>query len=165
MVNLHQVGVNVVRCFEGPLLADETGGWPYRSAKAHNQRLALFLLVINRVEEGLVLDDRASNAAAELLTDWSAVHATQVARRELAVSQIIEGTAMPVVSAGLGEDVDHSARGTSKFRREITAHDLELTDRFLTDHIDLVTALSAPLPAKEWLIEIGAVNIDVAVDA
>src|SRR5262245_49580611 len=142
MVNLHQIGVNVVRCFEGPLLSDDTRGQPSRTAIANNQRLALFLLVIYCVEERLVLDDRASNTAAELLADWSAVHATQVARRELAVSQVVERTAMPVVSTGFGEDIDHPTCGSSKFCREITAHDLKLTDRFLTHHIDLVTALA-----------------------
>src|SRR5262245_15249237 len=150
MVNLHQVGVNVVRCFEGPLLADETGRYPCYGAKAHNQRLALCLLIINRVEECLVLDDRASNAATELLTDRSAVDATQVTRRELTMSQVVEGATMPVVRSGLGENIDHSTRGSSKFRREVAAHDLELTDRFLTHHIDLVAALAASLPAKEW---------------
>ena len=41
----------------------------------------------------------------------------------------------------------------------------ELADGLLADNVGNVCPLTAALAAKEWLIEISAIDVDVAIDA
>ena len=65
---------------------------------------------------------------------------------------------MRLFGARLGDQVQNTATGATKLRREAIGHDLELLNRFLRDHELLGHGLPARL-AEEGVIEVRAVEL------
>src|SRR5438093_8167027 len=94
----------------------------------------------------------------------SAFEAEHIARREFAVAQVIEGASVKVVRTGFRDDVDDASTATAEFGRKVGMHDAEFLDSLLAHDESEVGPFTSALTTEEGLIEIGAVDVDRAVD-
>src|SRR5262245_8808518 len=84
---------------------------------------------------------------------------------QLARAVQVEGRAVEAVGARLGHCVDDAAGRASELWRVTGGHDLELADRLLWNGRSEVRALAAADTAKERLVVVSAVHVDVGVNA
>src|ERR1700730_14086780 len=114
-------------------------------------------------EEEFVLDDGAAEAAAELVAAETVEGlAVGSGGGQSLSTEIFKGAAVKIVGAGLGDDVNDSARGAAKFRIGTTGDDLELLYGFEGD-VDR-GALAAHLLAEEAVVVVSAIKADVVED-
>ncbi len=124
------------------------------------------LLIIGDKEEGAIAFDRTAQREADLaLSEVRIVTIAGVdgpARYGVRLAEVVHGAAQ-LIGAGFCDDVHEAARGTSELRVRATRHDHDLLHRVEIERKR--GPLAAALLAEERIVEVGAVDRHVVVNA
>ena len=127
--------------------------------------LEVLVDVLERAEEkhAIALDRAADHPAGLLAVEVGRRSAIRGVRRQSLQALEVKETAVQIIGARLGNDVDHAASGAAELRVGPARHDLEFLDRLQRD-VDRRT-LAAKLLAEEPVVVVTAVEADVVVHA
>src|SRR5271157_2343716 len=122
------------------------------------------MLVKACIEKNTVSANRSPQGAAELqLAIIRLAGGERLLSVEVAVAEVIERAAMPIVAAGLGHHVEHPTASPAEFGTVGVRRDAELLDDFIAELIR--RAITSSRLRVKRVIVVGAVHQEVVLEA